>query len=76
MTIKEAEDKGKLIGFTLVTDEIEVFSICNYLGRRIFMKKHNIGGLFVGDTSKGDYEKVYGFRGTIPYHEKELYKIK
>jgi hypothetical protein len=76
MTIQQAENKGKLIGFILVTDEIEVHSIINYLGRKRFAKDRNIEGLFVGDTSKGDYSKVYGFSGSIPYNEKELYKIK
>jgi len=76
MTIEQAENKGKLIGFTLVTDYIEVFSVLNYLGRKRFANSRNIRGLFVGDTSTGDYTKVYGFTGSIPHNEKELYKIK
>lgn len=76
MTIAQAEEKGKLIGFTLVTDEVEVNNILKYLRRERFARDRNIGGLYVGDTSTGDYTTVYGFRGSIPYNEKELYKIK
>jgi hypothetical protein len=76
MTIQEAENKKIITGFTLVTDEIEVFEILNYLGRKRFANARNIKGLFVGDTSSGEYTTVYGFQGTIPYNDKELYKIK
>lgn len=75
MTIQQAENKGKLIGFTLVTDEIEVYSVLNYLSKKRFAENRGIRGLFVGPTDHGDYSKVYGFSGIIPYNEKELHNI-
>lgn len=74
--IQQAEDKNKLIGFILVTDELEVESIINQLGRTKYAENKNIKGLFVGDTSSGDYTSVYGFYGEIPYNNKQLFKLK
>ena len=31
---------------------------------------------FIGDTSSGDYENVYGITGTIPYKDKTATKLK
>lgn len=74
MTIKQASDKGKLDDLQLVIDEFEVNEILSYLGKRNFARRRNIDGLFVGQAN-GDYTRVYGFRGCIPYHEKELVLI-
>lgn len=74
MTILQAENKGKLFDLKLVTDECEVNEILECVGRRRFAKDRLIGGLFVGQEN-GDYTRIYGFRGSIPYHEKELYLI-
>jgi len=74
MTIQQAEDKGKLIEFALVTDETDVNDILSYLGRKRFANSRNINGLFVAQ-SNGDYARVYGFKGIIPNNDKELFLI-
>lgn len=75
MTIQSAHDTGKLIDLQLVTDESEVKEIVKYLGRERFAKYKLIGGLYVGQKD-GDYTRVYGFRGSIPYLEKDLYLMR
>lgn len=74
MTIKQAGDNGKLIDLQLITDESEVNEILSYLGKKRFARRRIINGLFVGQEN-GDYTRIYGFRGSIPYHEKELILI-
>jgi hypothetical protein len=75
MTIQRAEDTNKIANFTLITDETEVTEILQYLGRTRFAKNKGINGLFV-EAENGDYTRVYGFQGIVPFNNKELYLIK
>ena len=68
MTVKNLEKKPDLV---FVNDLQDVNFIKEYIGK----KAVEFDSFFV-NILDGDYSEIYGIFGSIPYLEKEVYKIK
>jgi len=64
-------DKANCQRPRLVTDSQEVYPILDAIGYR----DSDIHGLFLSEGSEGQIVKLWGFWGTVPAIEKELYEI-
>jgi hypothetical protein len=66
MLIKEVP-----LGCIFVSDSQEVQAIDDYLGQD-YPETHS----YFVDVKNGDYEQIYLFEGTIPYLQKECFKVR
>lgn len=73
-TIEEVKKKGELEGFTLVTTRASVEQILHKFCQASLLTTNEVHGLFI-KTHNGEYEKVYGFFGVVPYVNKKLFLI-
>lgn len=58
--------------FTLLTDSQDVEAIWDYFGNDEDVKQFD--GFFA-KIGGGDYSRVYGFYGSVPFNWKEIYDI-
>jgi len=59
------------LGCLFVSDSQDVQAIDDYLGQ-MYPTSHS----YFVDQLNGDYDKVYLFEGTIPYLNKECFKVR
>jgi len=71
-------NENVLEDFILVTDSQDVAEIKDYFGLPKSQWRDSLDefdGFFV-KTKDGDYHKVFGFHGNVPYNWKSLYEIR
>ena len=68
---KTISDLEKRKDLHLVNNDMDVQAIKEYLGK----EAEDFDGFFV-KVKDGDYEEVYGYEGSVPYLNRQVYKIK